>query len=175
MNKPLGEESDYAMLTLNGVFVLLVLVPVIEEFVFRGVFMFGKNRYWSMVYIPVVVFVGITLFKLPLGTNMIMVISLLVGMSSFLFYSSIKSFIRMNSLLMIVLMALLFSVGHIHNYETWDLNSYLGLLPRLTGGLFFGYAAVKYSLWAAMGFHFGNNLIVVLLAFLQQVIVTGGV
>lgn len=171
MGQPLIEEGDFEALTINGMFALLILAPIVEEFVFRGIFAFIKNKWALVFYIPLSVFLILTALT-KISFNFIPYFNwgliIILGLVTFLFYREIVGFFFENRLLMIVITALLFSIVHIYNYQVIDLGAYLGLIPRFVGGLFLGYVALKYGLLTSIGFHFLNNLIVVFIAFIQK-------
>jgi len=163
--RPFVVEDDFSKLN-NGVLTMYVLViPLIEEFCFRGILDLSKNLLFVSIAISIVV---LSLFEFNSFSIIAVTPIFLIGVSS-LFNSSIiyqiKVFVDKYVIIVIIITSILFSIIHLSNYDDLNAEAWLKILPKLIGGLYFGYIAYKYGIIRSCFLHSANNLIPFIMIF----------
>jgi len=171
LNLPLIDVSDFEILNSDSLFPLLVFAPIFEELVFRGVFFKFTNKILFSLAIPLI-FVLIFFFFVETNIEFheLFAVGFLffIGLLCFLYFDLIISFRDKNPIFFIIVTGFLFAYVHVYNYTELNMSSYLGVLPRLIGGFFLGYIAIKYGIFKSMLFHFFHNSLLVVSVFVNK-------
>ncbi|WP_370398139.1 CPBP family glutamic-type intramembrane protease [Tenacibaculum dicentrarchi] len=156
IKKPFIDEDDFSKLTI-GIFVTyLFLIPLIEELCFRGVLSLSKKIFFvSLVAILIVL---LCFFKFNFISLSIINLGILTLVNNDLIFR-IKRFVDENIIIVIIITAILFSIAHLKNYESINVEAYLKSIPKFTGGLYLGYISYKYGISRSYILHGINNLI----------------
>ena len=167
------KTPEFAMLMERGVlFTLLVgalAVPIVEEVVARG-WIDGRRRHLALAGVAVAALgslVGVHVAGLGLGATGVLLlgwigIAIAVGIRSgndvpawftrafpWLFYAS----------------AILFGLAHLSNYDMEEPLILLPfVIPQFVGALIFGFARVRYGMWANIALHATSNALFLSLA-----------
>lgn len=158
--KPFIDEDDFSKLTI-GIFVTYVfLIPLIEELCFRGVLSLSKKIFFvSLVAILIVLLCFFKFNFISLSIiSLIIILGILTLVNNDLIFR-IKRFVDENIIIVIIITAILFSIAHLKNYESINVEAYLKIIPKFTGGLYLGYIAYKYGISRSYILHGMNNLI----------------
>ncbi len=161
-DKPIFDESELSYFNIGTFISFVFVIPILEEFCFRGIFMLPKSNFYIYpTLISIILFICIFM-KFDIKSYILICSMITIGtvyLISTTARHKIHFIIENHTVLLIVLSAIIFAVIHITNYDTRDLETYLKLVPRLTGGLYLGYIAYKYGIGKSYMMHTINNFI----------------
>ena len=141
-------------------------LPIVEEIVFRG-WLSGRRRMLVAVAVLVGFIASLAMARLTVGpapfkTMAVLLLAWLVVGSVLIWKSKGDApgwFVRGFPVLYFA-SALLFGLAHISNYDMsrpWVLLPFL--LPQTIAGLIFGFARVRYGMWANIALHGLSNML----------------
>ncbi len=165
-DKPLFDGESMDMFNWGKFFSICILLPIIEEFAFRGFFSFSN----SVVIIFSLLCLGIVLYTFLGQALIVFTILFIVGMvllKNEKILLSFNEFIGVNFNILLIITAFLFSIGHIKNYEEVTVFTSLMLFPRFISGVYFGYIAYKYGILQSTILHMLNNLLPFVILFIK--------
>jgi membrane protease YdiL (CAAX protease family) len=170
--EPLVDESDLEYLQPWKIFTIILLTPFIEEFFFRGFFNFEKGKNYFVLSAIVILFM-ITIiankkvsFILAL-TVVLLMIALLLNKQ---WYNIMTNFISEHLIILAIISSICFGFIHLSNYEGFKAYNLLVILPKILGGFFYAYIAIRYNIWVALLYHSVNNIIPFLIIYLKVLI-----
>ena len=169
---PFIDEGDLAKFNSAKLFSFVLLIPLIEELVFRG-FLQYKSRLIFMLSAIAVLFFTSSFIKLETASTailvMVSILSLIVLFNKRAYHAMLR-FIARNTIAITLISAILFGFVHLFNYDTFIWLNLIPIAEKIISGLFLCYIAKKYSIWHSYFFHALNNLIPFLLIVLYQLI-----
>ncbi len=155
------DDSDFKLLTSSKLFSLILLVPLIEEFTFRG-FLNFKNRYIYILSVLALLFFCFSFIKQEeiqlVICSIFLSLSILVYFYKELYIKMLK-FISKHIFILAIVSSVAFGIIHISNYSEFGLVDIFTILQKIIGGLFLAYIAYKYNIWLSYFFHIINNII----------------
>ena len=173
-NKPIFDENEMSYLKIGTFISFVLVIPLLEEFCFRGIFMIPKKTifiYPTLICIIVFILIFLKLdFKSIILITIISILGILYVINIANVRGNFNFFIENHHTILIIVSAIIFSIIHITNYESRDLETYLKLIPRLTGGLYLGYIAYKYGISKSYLMHVLNNLLPFIYLFVMRFI-----
>tara|TARA_B110001450_G_C17665310_1_gene499277 strand:+ start:32 stop:1432 length:1401 start_codon:yes stop_codon:yes gene_type:complete len=149
---------------------IIVLIPIIEEFVFR--FHLKYRRWVINIYLPIVLILTCS-FLISLNSSIMSICIIIVCLLALIFYIVFNQkttnyieriWIRKFNLVFYIT-TLLFALIHITNYElslTVILLAPILILPQFIGGFFIGYLRVKAGFIWGVTLHMASNAILML-------------
>jgi CAAX amino terminal protease family. len=151
------DESDRIYLNTSKFISIIILVPLIEEFVFRGYLCFDK-KVFILPFLMASIFIIYSFFD----NNKFLFIFVII-FSLLMFFSPVNKlvmdFINTYVFYFIIISSLLFGVIHLTNYDDFKYVNLLVILPKILMGVFLSYITLKYNIFAAYFFHCVNNII----------------
>ncbi|MGB1210218.1 MAG: lysostaphin resistance A-like protein [Lacinutrix venerupis] len=154
-----GNISSESIKTANNVYTIpywvlilfvIILAPILEEFIFRGVFTKNKKIKWFSLF-------TVSIFVI-LSNNIAFQILFVVYLISLIYNNSKRTSFSYNSL--IVINSLLFSIAHIDNERLLIIEASISpLFIRFALGLFFIWICINFSIIKSMLFHASWNII----------------
>lgn len=159
--EPLIDDSDFKFLTPSKLFSYILLIPLIEEFTFRG-FLNFKRRYIYVLTILSLTFFSFSFIKQTEIQTIFFLVYLPLSVLFFFhkkLYHLLLGFISKNLSILIILSSVLFGVIHLDNYNEFEMINLLPIIQKIIGGLFLAYIAYKYNIWISYIFHILNNMI----------------
>lgn len=153
---PKDEEAPM----FSAFFTYVLLVPLIEEMVFRGFLGVSKNKI-SVYFIALAGILG-SLFYIKVANLLfpVLFIILLVCYAYLrirTFQKKVDAFIENYYYFLVIVSVLSFAGAHITNYEDYSLATLVALLPRVVSGFYLAYIVTKYNIWYAWFMHVVNN------------------
>lgn len=160
-NKSLFDSSDLQLLSVRKFISYVIVLPLIEELAFRGFFSF-TNKLTVLLSLLCLLIIIVIYFKVNTWT--IAFISIMIVLGGYLIIgknslSLFNGFIENYFILLLVISSFLFSIAHIRNYNEFNFQTILMIIPRFIGGLYFGYIAFKYGILKSFLLHLINNLL----------------
>ncbi|MGB3464030.1 MAG: CPBP family glutamic-type intramembrane protease [Cyclobacteriaceae bacterium] len=147
-------------LELSAVFSYILLIPLIEELLFRGFLDLRRKR-------SVIVFIGLAaIFGLFIyfRSDQFLFLGLFLILFVVYAYLRIDSFRHLvDGLLMrgyhlfVILSVLLFAGMHITNYDDYSVYTFMALIPRVISGFYLAFIVTKYTIWHSWLMHALNN------------------
>lgn len=169
-SKPLFDSEDLKLLNFEKVILFVFIIPIIEEFSIRGIFVFNNKIYIiiSLISIILLLFVFINDFLISLILSfLIVVFGIFILLNSDL-RLNFNIFIKNNYIYILIISSIIFGILHLGNYDTIDFHTFLKIIPRFIMGFYLGYIAYKYSIFHSYIMHSVNNVIPFLILLLQQ-------
>lgn len=146
------------------------LGPIFEEIAFRlPIKLTNVNLSVSIVFICYFILSFATsthLYSISVLSLFIILLSLLLGIviyCIFLTHDNTTILYNINRWIIIITFSILFAIPHISNYEITQTNKFYVLLlttPKITSGIIFSLARLKYNLVFSILIHITINLIV---------------
>ena len=168
--EPIVDESDLEYLQFGKIISLVIIVPFLEEFFFRGFLNFEKDK------ISFVLFVIVTLFFVSMIANkkisvivslIIVLLSVILLFSSYC-YKGMTNFISDYLIILVVISSVCFGFIHFTNYEDFKLSNLLIILPKILFGFFAAYIITRHNIWVALMYHCINNLVPTLIIYFKM-------
>jgi membrane protease YdiL (CAAX protease family) len=170
-NKPLFDTADLKILrTPEKLLIFIVIIPVIEEFSIRGLFVLNNKLniiLWSVCLI-VLLFTFISKIWVLIPITLVIVALSILLLFNVEFKKAFNHFISNYFLLFLILTSFVFGLLHLTNYQTLDTHTVLKILPRILGGFYLGYIANKYGIKYSILMHCLNNIIPFLIVICYQ-------
>ncbi|MDY3350982.1 CPBP family intramembrane metalloprotease [Riemerella anatipestifer] len=162
---PFFDPEDLESLSANVFISHIFIVPLIEEFTFRG-FLRHKSKLMFFLSLLALIFLFSSFLKNENLKNISLVIIAIVGFISIInksVYKKINLLITKNIRILIIVSSIGFGLMHLTNYEAFDWINLFGIFGKIIKGIFLCYITVKYSIWHSFLFHALNNIIPFLL------------
>jgi len=161
-NKPVFDADDLKLLrTPEKLLMLIIMIPIIEEFSMRGVFVVHNKlniTLWTLCLTAILfTFISQPWILIPLLVGLI-ILSLLLYFN-LEFRRTFNCFISKYFLFFLCLTSIVFGLLHLSNYPILDTHTVLKVLPRVLGGFYLGYIANKYGIKYSILMHCINNTI----------------
>ncbi|MRM82654.1 CPBP family intramembrane glutamic endopeptidase [Riemerella anatipestifer] len=169
---PFFDPEDLESLSANVFISHIFIVPLIEEFAFRGFLRF-KSKFMFFLSSLAIMFLCFSFLKNENLKNISLVIIAIVGFISIInksVYKKINLLITNNIRILIIVSSICFGLMHLTNYETFDWINLFGIFGKIIGGTFLCYIAIKYSIWHSFLFHALNNIIPFLLILMYYIL-----
>ncbi|MBO4233099.1 CPBP family intramembrane metalloprotease [Riemerella anatipestifer] len=164
-DKPFFDPEDLEYLNAEVFISYIFIVPLIEEFAFRGFLRF-KSKFMFFLSLLALIFLFSSFLKNENLKNISLVIIAIVGFISIInksVYKKINLLITKNIRILIIVSSIGFGLMHLTNYEAFDWINLFGIFGKIIKGIFLCYITVKYSIWHSFLFHALNNIIPFLL------------
>jgi len=160
-NEPFVEEDDVKLLNASKIFSIVLLVPFVEELIFRGFLKFNKKYILALSIISYIVLCFSFVKQEEIRTILIIAIFIFGLLALFYsrFYQWLIRFIGNNLKLLIYISSLLFAIIHFSNYEDFELINLVVITQKIVAGLFLAFIVYKYNIWYSLLFHALNNMI----------------
>lgn len=161
-NKPLFDTDDLKIFrTPEKLLLLVIILPIVEEFSMRGLFV--VNNKLNIILWTVCLLAVLFTFISRLGVSLPLTFGI-VALSLFLFFNlefreTFNRFISNYFVIFLLLTSFVFGLMHLNNYKVLDTHTVLKILPRILGGIYFGYIANKYGIKHSIIMHGVNNTI----------------
>lgn len=163
----LGEDlSDYSeeqeKLTLSMALSYIVLIPLLEELVFRGFLGIPKNKISVFLIGLAAIFGSLLFIKESELIYPVLFVILLFGFAYLRidsFQQKTNNFIKRYYHILVVISVLVFAGTHITNYDDYSIATFIALIPRVVSGFYLAYLVTKYSIWHSWLMHAINNTI----------------
>ena len=161
----MGEDfTDFSenkeKLNIETVLSYVLLIPLIEELLFRGFLDLRRSRN-LIVGIGLAALCAFFLFFRDEQYFFIVLFMIILLVYACLridaFYSILKGFVTRYYHLLAILSALIFAAFHITNYDDYSIYTFIPLVPRFISGLYLAYIISKYNIWYAWMMHAINN------------------
>lgn len=168
-NNSFFESKDLEYLSAEKVLFYVIFYPLIEEFAFRGVF-FLNNRIFIFSSLICIIIIAISIFKNIHSIYPFIAIVLLFYFFMFFnnhFNKEVTCFINNHRISFLILTSIAFGVLHITNYDNITIQSFFKIFPRIVGGFYLGYIAIKYGFFYAYLMHSLNNILPFLILLVQ--------
>lgn len=153
-----SEEQDE--LSFSMVIFYILLIPLIEEFLFRGFLDITKNKisiyFIGAAAIPGAFFlIEIPDMQFPVLFIVMLFIYAYLRIKSF--QKGTNAFIEKHYHILVIASVIIFAGMHITNYQEYSLTTFVALLPRVISGFYLAYVVTKYNIWYAWLMHAINN------------------
>ncbi len=166
------DPEDFDLLNWSKFFSYVIMIPIVEELMFRSPLLFHKNKWIGYVMFPIIIAGCYIFVKIEWLKHGLAILFLLLGISFFTSKKAKKSiviFITNNYLTMVYVTSILFGLMHMQNYENIDLKAFLSVLNRIVGGFYFAFLVTKYqNLGASILMHAINNSTVFIFLLIAQ-------
>jgi membrane protease YdiL (CAAX protease family) len=158
-DEPFIEDSDLKLYNLEKIFPYLILIPLIEEFSYRGFLRFKNKKIFIISVIAIIIllatFISVDIFR---NTSIIMLIIL----SCLIYfqnqrYEKFLLHINYNLKPLIWISSIIFGLMHLSNFSDFEYINLLGITEKIIAGLFFCYITQKYNIFYSYFFHALNN------------------
>lgn len=160
--EPFIDASDLDVLNVGSFVMFVFIIPLFEEFLFRGYLCFLTNK----VYLLVVSFVFLlSIFVFIQHTYIRIVLFLVTIISTIVLYRNVKIsnkveiLIDKYQLILVLTMSFIFGIIHLSNYQSFRAVNLLVVFPKILAGIFFSYLTIKYNIWVSWMSHCINNFI----------------
>ena len=162
------EEGDFKALSIEKILLFIILIPMVEELAFRGFLFFLDKKYISLTFLSVLCIL-LSVIKTPSVKYSAIFLSTIIFLpllfsDGFRMYS--LEIIGRYRIQLIYITSIAFGLAHLTNYSSFYVGNIPTIIIKISYGLFFCYAAVKYnSIWFAWLFHAMSNAIPTLILY----------
>ena len=158
-NEPFIEESDLTLFNIEKIFPYLILIPLIEEFSFRGFLRFKNIKIFIFSVLAVIILLA-TFIKVDIYRNSSIIV--LIILTCFIYfqnhlYEKLLLFINENLKYLIWISSIIFGLMHLLNFHDFKFINLIGITEKIIAGLFFCYITRKYNIFYSFFFHALNN------------------
>jgi membrane protease YdiL (CAAX protease family) len=158
-DEPFIEDSDLKLYNLKKIFPYLILIPLIEEFSYRGFLRFKNKKIFIISVIAVIILLA-TFIKVDIYRNS-SIIALII-LTCFIYfqnqlYEKFLLHINDNLKYLIWISSIIFGLMHLSNFHNFAYINLLGITEKIIAGLFFCYITRKYNIFYSYFFHALNN------------------
>ena len=172
-NEPFIDESDLTLYNIEKIFPYLILIPLIEEFSFRGFLRFKNKKIFIISVIGVIILLA-TFIKVDNCRNSSIIV--LIILTCFIYfqnqlYEKFLLFINENLKYLIWISSIIFGLVHLSNFHEFEYINLLGITEKIIAGLFFCYVTRKYNIFYSYFFHALNNSLPFLIIIAYQLII----
>jgi membrane protease YdiL (CAAX protease family) len=172
-NEPFIEESDLTLYNIEKILSYLILIPLIEEFSYRGFLRFKNKKIFIISVIAVIILLA-TFIKVDIYRNSSII--LLIILTCFIYfqnqlYEKFLLFINKNLKYLIWISSIIFGLMHLANFHDFEYINLLGITAKIIAGLFFCYITRKYNIFYSYFFHALNNSLPFLIIFAYKLII----
>ncbi len=160
------DAEDLEYLNWETVISYVLVVPLIEEIIFRAPMLVHKAKIYSLLISLVLL---ISSFIYLENDIMITSVVLLILILQILYLKSnqislkINNFIKKNYLTIIYLTSISFGLIHMTNYDIVDFKAFISVIGRVVAGFYFAFIVTKYDFKSSYFLHGINNAIPFLL------------
>lgn len=166
--EPFIDDETLTYLNFSKLFSISLLIPLIEEFFFRGFINF-KKRYIVIISFISFIIISYSFIKFEnLSTffNLFLFSVVIIIILKSSIHRSLLNFIDNYLKYLIYISSFFFAIIHFSNYESFELANVIVIMQKIAFGLFLAYITYKYNIWYALLFHSLNNLIPFLIIYL---------
>lgn len=165
------DEEDFDNLNWETFISYVIVVPFIEEIIFRAPMLVPKGKIYSILISLVSVFsILIYIENETLQASIIILIITLQIL--YLAYSrmgsEVNNFIKKNYLLLVYLTSISFGLIHMANYEGVGLQTFISVIGRIIAGFYFAFIVTKYDFKSSYFLHGINNVIPFIILFVTK-------
>lgn len=171
--EPFIEPSDLPNFTFSKIFPIIFLIPLIEEFAFRGFLQFKSKLIFIISLISYIILL-ITFVSNYTIKATIIIVMIIIGLLFLLFknwYPLLIDFITNNLKILVLISSTCFGIVHLTNFENFEWINLISIFEKIIAGIFFCYITRKYNIWHSYFFHILNNsipFILVMIYILSQ-------
>ena len=159
--EPFIESSDLPNFTFSKIFPVIFLIPLIEEFAFRGFLQFRSKLIFISSLISHIILVITFVSNYKIKTTMLIVM-IIIGLLFLLFknwYLLLINFITNNLKILVFISSICFGIMHLTNFENFEWINLISIFEKIIAGIFLCYITRKYNIWHSYFFHILNNSI----------------
>ncbi|MGO4818826.1 CPBP family glutamic-type intramembrane protease [Flavobacterium sp. W22_SRS_FP1] len=158
-SEPFIEESDLKLYNIEKIFPYLILIPLIEEFSYRGFLRFKNKKIFIISVIAVITLLA-TFIKVDIYRNSSIIVIMIL--TCFIYFQNQlyeKFLLYIDSYLkyLIWISSIIFGLMHLSNFNNFEYVNLLGITEKIIAGLFFCYITGKYNIFYSYFFHALNN------------------
>ena len=165
------DEEDFEKLSWETFFGYVLIIPIIEEIIFRAPLLVPKAKIYSIL-ISIVIFFSILIYidneYYQLGIISLIVILEFMYLKNNRFKNLINKFINNRYLIIVILSSVSFGLLHMWNYEKIDFSSLISIIGRIIAGFYFAFIVTKYDLKSSCFLHGLNNTIPFLILLMME-------
>lgn len=171
--EPFIEPSDLPNFTFSKIFPIIFLIPLIEEFAFRGFLQFKSKLIFIISLISQIILLLTFVSNYKIKATMLIVM-IIIGLFFLLFknwYPLLIDFITNNLKILVLISSTCFGIVHLTNFENFEWINLISIFEKIIAGIFFCYITRKYNIWHSYFFHILNNsipFILVMIYILSQ-------
>lgn len=166
--EPFIEPSDLPNFTFSKIFPIIFLIPLIEEFAFRGFLQFKSKLIFIISLISYIILL-ITFVSNYTIKATIIIVMIIIGLLFLLFknwYPLLIDFITNNLKILVLISSTCFGIVHLTNFENFEWINLISIFEKIIAGIFFCYITRKYNIWHSYFFHILNNSILFILVMI---------
>ncbi|UJH92649.1 CPBP family glutamic-type intramembrane protease [Antarcticibacterium sp. 1MA-6-2] len=156
------DEEDFDSLNWGTFFSYVIVVPFIEEIIFRAPLVIPRSKIYSGLISLVLIFSSIIYLKNEIASAVLIILVIIIQIL-YLFNSKIcliiNDFIKKYYLALIYLTSISFGLLHMLNYEAINVQTFISIIGRTIGGFYFAFIISKYSFSSSYLLHGKNNVI----------------
>lgn len=158
-DEPFIENSDLKLYNLEKIFPYLILIPLIEEFSFRGFLRFKNKRIFIISVIAIIIllatFISVDIFR-NISIIILIILTCLIYFQNQR-YEKFLLYVNDNLKPLIWISSIIFGLMHLSNFHNFEYINLLGITEKIIAGLFFCYITQKYNILYSYFFHALNN------------------
>ncbi len=156
------DKEDFEKLNWKTFLSYVLVVPLIEEIIFRAPLLIPKAKIYSIL-ISVILIIASLIYIENETLNGISIILIII--IQILYFRSnhlrliINNCIEKNYLLLIYLTSISFGLIHMFNYDALNFQTFISVIGRVIAGFYFAFIVTKYDLKSSYMLHGINNII----------------
>ncbi|MGO2358352.1 CPBP family glutamic-type intramembrane protease [Mesonia sp.] len=155
-------QEDFAKLNWKTFLSYVLIIPIIEEIIFRAPLLIPKAKIYSLLISIILIFSSVIYIENEIiQLTLISSIALLeiVYWKNEKFRELLNDFIKRRYFILVILSSVSFGLLHMWNYEKIDLISFTSVIGRIIAGFYFAFIVTKYNLKSSCFLHGINNTI----------------
>lgn len=168
---PLIDKEDFENLNWKIFLSYIIVIPIIEEIIFRAPLLIPKAKFYSVLITIVLIFSGIIYIENEYFQLTFISLTLILEMiyvKHRRFQNMLNSLIQKNYLALVFLSSVSFGLLHMWNYDEINFLSFISVIGRIITGLYFAFIATKYGLISSYFLHGLNNVIPFLILLVAE-------
>lgn len=151
------DASDLEYLNISKAISFLFIVPLIEEFAFRGILCLDKRVYVVLFAISLILLSN-SFYENNIPTVVCVLLFSFLMIFSEGINNGVNKFIHTHLYVTIIVTSILFGLIHFTNYDEFECVNLIIVIPKILVGIFLSYITLKYNIFVAYIFHGVNNL-----------------
>jgi len=156
------DKEDFEKLNWKTVISYVLVVPLIEEIIFRAPLLVPKAKIYSILISSILVITSLIYIENSILNTIFIIIVIIIQLlynKNDIIRLTVNKFISQNYLIMIYLTSISFGTLHMTNYEEVDAQTFISIIGRVIGGFYFAFIVTKYTLKSSYLLHAVNNII----------------
>lgn len=161
-NINLIDDDNFKMLNWKTVISFVLVVPLIEEIIFRAPLLIPKGKIYSILICFVSIVTSLIYIKNQNLTTSIIVILIslqVLYLANEKIKKAVNKIIKDRYLILVIVSSVSFGLIHMTNYETINLESFISIIGRIIAGFYFAFIVTKYDFKSSYFLHGINNVI----------------